>query len=54
MNDHFPLYRVIAGEVSLYAAWGALIGGILFACHLVGPLFVLIPLTILAICWAFA
>jgi hypothetical protein len=54
MNDHFPLYRVIAGEVSRYAAWGALIGGILFACHLVGPLFVLVPLTILAICWAFA
>lgn len=54
MRDLLSTVHYIAGQVSLYAAIAAGIGTFLFLCHLVGPAFVLVPLTIFALAWAFA
>jgi hypothetical protein len=54
MNNDFPLYRLIAARIALAAANLAILAAVLMACQVVGPVWVLIPLTVIVFAWAFA
>jgi hypothetical protein len=54
MNNDFPLYRLIAARIALAGAMLALLAAVLMACQLIGPAWVLIPLTVIVFAWAFA
>jgi hypothetical protein len=54
MNNDFPIIRLIAEWSALAAAMLAALFVVLMACQVIGPAWVLLPLTVLAFAWALA
>jgi hypothetical protein len=52
MNNDFPLIRLIASRIALVAALLAVIAAIMVACHFIGPAWVMIPVTVIALAWS--
>jgi hypothetical protein len=54
MQKLLPIIRLIADRTALAAAMLAALFVVLMACQVIGPAWVLLPLTVLAFAWALA